>query len=115
MKKNIIQEKSFNFSLKIINLCKILNINKEFIISKQLLRSGTSVGSNIVEALAGESRKDFIHKMSSASKEARETEYWLMLLEKSQAIKYNYYGYLREIESIVNLLTKIVKTTSKTT
>src|SRR3989339_106943 len=72
---NIIQKKSFDFALKIIELYKELVIQKEFILSKQLLRSGTSIGANVEEALAGQSKKDFIAKMSLASKEARETKY----------------------------------------
>ncbi|WP_437823523.1 four helix bundle protein [Tenacibaculum mesophilum] len=73
MKESIIQGKSFQFSLKIISLYKKLQQEKEFIISKQLLRSGTSIGANIEEALAGQSKRDFISKMSISSKEARET------------------------------------------
>ncbi|MEQ3499059.1 four helix bundle protein [Tenacibaculum sp. SSH1-16] len=73
MKESIVQGKSFQFSLKIISLYKKLQQEKEFIISKQLLRSGTSIGANIEEALAGQSKRDFISKMSISSKEARET------------------------------------------
>jgi len=80
--KNIIQEKSFEFALSIISLYRRLVIGKEYIISKQLLRSGTSIGANIEEAMAGQSKKDFTAKMAIASKEARETNYWLRLLEK---------------------------------
>lgn len=77
MKDNIVVKKSFDFALKIIELYEILNMEKEFIISKQILRSGTSIGANIQEATAGFSKKDFVYKMSIASKEARETRYWL--------------------------------------
>ncbi len=87
MKKSIIKDKSFEFSLLIIELYKILQSKKEFILSKQILRSGTSIGANINEALAGESRADFVHKMAISSKEARETLYWLELLQKSQFIE----------------------------
>lgn len=76
-------------------------------------QSTTSIGANIEESLAGQSKKDFLHKMSIASKEARETRYWLKLLDKSQIIKFDYRKYLDEIENIINILTKIVKTTSK--
>jgi len=112
-KENIIQQKSFEFSLIIINLYKELIANNEYVISKQILRSSTSIGANIEEALAGESKKDFLHKMSIASKEARETRYWLKLLDKSQIVKNNYSKYLKEIENIINILTKIVKSTSQ--
>ena len=87
MKDNIIKSKSFAFALEIIALYSLLIDNKEFILSKQLLRSGTSIGANVNEALASESRADFIHKMSIASKEARETLYWLELLNISQIVK----------------------------
>lgn len=81
-KENVIVEKSFEFALKIIELYKILQKENEFVISRQVLRSGTSIGANVQEATAGFSKKDFTHKMSLASKEARETRYWLQLLTK---------------------------------
>ena len=112
-KNNLIQDKSFEFSLATIELYKKLIAEKEFVVSKQLLRSATSVGANIEEAIAGQSKKDFLHKMSIASKEARETRYWLKLLNKSQIVKMDYRVYLQEIENITNILTKIVKTSSK--
>jgi len=90
MKKNIIKEKSFTFSLRAIKLYSFLKENKEYVISKQLLRSGTSIGANINEALAGESKADFLHKMAISSKEARETLYWLELLQESQIVRNNY-------------------------
>jgi four helix bundle protein len=112
-KDNLIQQKSFGFSLMIIELYKKLSTANEFIISKQLLRSATSIGANVEEAIAGQSKKDFLHKMSIASKEARETRYWLKLLDKSQIVTINYQLCLQEVESIINILTKIVKTSSK--
>lgn len=75
MKESIVQKKSFQFSLKIISLYKMLQKEKEFVISNQILRSGTSIGANIEEALAGQSKRDFTAKMSISSKEARETKY----------------------------------------
>jgi len=75
--RNIIKEKSFRFALNIVRLYKELAAKHEFIISKQLLRSWASIGANVKEATAAQSRKDFISKMSIASKEARETVYWL--------------------------------------
>lgn len=112
-KDNLILEKSFNFSLSVIELYKYLKSNNEFIISKQLLRSGTSIGANINEATAAQSKADFIHKMSLASKEARETKYWLMLLNKSQLVEINLYKYIKEIDEIINILTAIVKTSQQ--
>lgn len=112
---NVIVDKSFNFSLEIISLYKILIERKEFIISKQLLRSATSIGANVEEAVAAQSRKDFIHKMSIASKEARETKYWIRLLEQSKLVETDYSSALINIDHILNILTKIVKTTSEST
>lgn len=111
--ENKILELSFNFSLSVIQLYKQLTENKEFVLSKQLLRSGTSIGANVEEAIAAQSRKDFISKMSLASKEARETRYWLRLLDKSKLIDLEYSPYLDSIEHIINILTKIVKTSQE--
>ena len=113
MKENIIKEKSFSFSLDIINLYKELTTQKEFIISKQLLRSGTSIGANIEEASAAQTKKDFISKMAIASKEARETKYWLTLLQKSQLVNKNFSDYLLNIEEIIKIITSIIKTSQE--
>ena|ERR1700712_2438937 len=108
--ENKILEMSFDFALQIIDLYKLSVGKKEFILSKQLLRSGTSIGANVEEAIAAQSRKDFIHKMSIASKEARETRYWLKLLSTSKLVVIDYTPHLANAEHIVNILTKIVKT-----
>lgn len=108
--KSIISAKTFEFALQIIELYVQLIEEKEFVISKQLLRSGTSIGANVEEANAGFSKKDFIYKMSIASKEARETRYWLLLLEKSNLTKIPIEDYIDEVNHIINILTKIVKT-----
>ncbi len=107
-----IDERTFEFALLIIETYKFLTKKNEYILSKQLLRSGTSIGANVQEAQAAQSKKDFISKMAVASKEARETNYWLRLLYKS--------GYLSDFEkkevifseilALVNILTRIVKT-----
>ena len=79
---NIVQQKSFVFAIKIVNLFKYLIAEKkEFVLSKQLLRSGTSVGANVEESIGGQSDKDFLSKISIAYKEARESMYWLKLLK----------------------------------
>src|SRR5215211_1823996 len=109
--ENKIADLSFDFAISVIDLYKQLVEKKEFILSKQLLRSGTSIGANVEEAIAAQSRKDFISKMSIASKEARETRYWLRLLNKSKLVGLDYQPYLESIEHIINILTKIVKTT----
>ena len=114
MKQNLIQELTFQFSLSIIGLYVKLKEEKEFVISKQLLRCATSIGANVVEAEAAQSRKDFLNKMSIASKEASETKYWLRLLQESDLVQVPLESYLAEIEDIINILTKIVKTTTKT-
>lgn len=111
MKENLIQSKSFEFALQIVDLYRVMLENKEYILSKQLLRSGTSIGANIEEAIAGQSKKDFLSKINISLKEARETRYWLKLLDKSQLIKMDYSTYLDEVHSLINILTKIVKTT----
>jgi four helix bundle protein len=110
---NKIIELTFEFSLSIIELYKVLVENKEFVLSKQLLRSGTSIGANVEEATAAQTKKEFITKMSIASKEARETRYWLRLLDKSKLISYEYSIYLSSINHIINILTKIVKTSQE--
>lgn len=84
MKNNILKDKSYKFALRMVKLFQyLLNEKKEFVLSKQILRSGTSVGANIEEAYQGESKADFIHKLAIANKEAFETHYWLRLLRDS--------------------------------
>ena len=111
--ENKILSLTFDFSLEIINLYKLLIRHNEYVMSKQLLRSATSIGANIEEANAAQTKKEFIQRMSIASKEARETKYWLRLLNKSQIIPYDYTEYLMKIEHIINILTKIVKTSQE--
>ncbi|HEX3857626.1 MAG TPA: four helix bundle protein [Verrucomicrobiae bacterium] len=84
MKSSVVREKSYAFALRIITLARWLKEQKEFEIAGQILRSGTAIGANVEEALAGISRADFVAKMSIASKEARETRYWLRLLRDSK-------------------------------
>lgn len=114
-KKSIIKDKSFNFSLSIIKLYSLLNEQKEYVISKQLLRSATSIGANVNEAIAGESRKDFVHKMSIASKEARETLYWLELLNESKLVDLDYSTHVNDCVELIKIITSIVKTTKQNT
>ena len=110
---NKILSLTFDFSIQIIGLYKILVEHKEYVISKQLLRSSTSIGANVEEANAAQSKREFIQRMSIASKEARETKYWLRLLDKSQIIRHDYSAYLTTIDHIINILTKIVKTSQE--
>ncbi|WP_299252119.1 four helix bundle protein [uncultured Aquimarina sp.] len=106
----MIEERSFQFALKIIRLVKFLRESKEYVFADQILRSATSIGANVAEAGAGQSKKDFISKMAIASKEARETRYWLRLLNESDLVNINLSSHLDEINQIINILTKIVKT-----
>jgi four helix bundle protein len=111
--RNIIAEKTFDFALHIIALYKVLTKQNEYVLSKQLLRSGTSIGANVEEAIGGHSKKDFIAKMIIAHKEARETKYWLRLLQKSNIINNDHASLLGEIEDILNILTAIINTSRK--
>ena len=113
MKDNIILDKSFTFAIRVVKLYKHLcNDKKEYVLSKQLLRCGTSIGANINEAQAGQSKADFIAKMSIASKEARESKYWIDLLIKTDYLNIkdkHTVSLLNDIKEIVKLLTSIVK------
>lgn len=113
MTNSIIKDRSFQFSLDIINLYKYLKFNQnEFVLSKQLLRSGTSIGANVREALRGQSRPDFLSKMSIALKEAEETQYWLELLIMSNYLtNYNENSLVIECKELCKILASIVKTT----
>ncbi len=110
MAENIIARKSFDFAIQIIQLYKKLVEEKEYIISKQLLRSGTSIGANVNESISAESKKDFISKLSISLKEARETNYWLMLLKESSLTNINVGSYIELNEELIRLLVSIIKT-----
>ena len=113
MRSNTILTKRFNFALRIIRLSRKLQQQREFAISNQLLRAGTSIGAQVEEAQAGQSRRDFVAKMAIASKEARETRYWLRLLEKSEIVDVDVSVELRDVEELIRILTAIVKTASR--
>ena len=106
-------DKSKDFAIRIVNLCKYLRTDKrEYILSKQLLRSGTSIGANISEALYGVSRKDFLAKAFISLKECAETKYWLELLFKTDYLSESEFNSIdRDCTELLKLLTKIVKTT----
>jgi len=113
-KTNIIKSKSYQFALDIIELYKRLKEQKEFVLSKQLLRAATSIGANVEEATAAQSRKDFISKMAISSKEARETNYWLRLLRDSTLCEgIDLSPLITKSEEIIKILTAIVKTTQE--
>ena len=113
MKESIVKDKSKAFALRIINMYKYLTTNapmKEFVMSKQALRSGTSIGANVKEALRGQSKQDFRAKMNIALKEASETEYWIELLHESRFIDEQSYNVVyNECQEIIKILTCIVK------
>ena len=114
MSDNLIKEKSYQFAIRIIKLCLWLKENKHFEISSQLLRSGTSIGANVEEASATQSKKDFISKMSIASKEAREINYWLKLVRDSDLDrKIEFSDLINESEELIKILPSIVKTSQK--
>lgn len=114
-KPNLIVDKTFDFALKTINLYVDLKKQNEYVLSKQLLRSGTSIGANVEEAVAGFSKRDFTAKMSIALKESRETRYWLRLLDKSKLVEGNFTSQINESEEIIRILTSIVKTSQERT
>ncbi len=111
-KQNLIGTKTFNFSKEIINLYIHLKKDKVFELASQLFRSATSIGANVEEAQAAQSKRDFISKMSIAAKEARETRYWLRLLNESELTTKEVKHLLKDVEEIINILTKIVKTSA---
>jgi four helix bundle protein len=112
MKENIITKKAFAFSVRIVNLYKYLTAQKkEYIISRQVCKSGTSIGANIAEAQRGQTKADFVAKMSISLKEANETMYWLMLLYRTDILTTTEYESLyKDLDEILSLLTAICKT-----
>lgn len=114
--KSIVESKSFDFAIRIVNLYKFLTADKkEFVLSKQILKSGTSIGANISEAQQGQSRKDFLMKMNIALKECSETKYWLKLLDATNYIDDDQTNsIMKDCIELERMLTSIVKTTSAT-
>jgi four helix bundle protein len=111
-RQNVLKEKSYAFALRIVKLSRFLAADqKEFVLSRQVLRSGTSIGANIEEAFQGQSSSDFIHKLSIANKEAFETNYWLRLLRDSSMLtKVQADSLLSECEELQKMLTAAIKT-----
>ena len=112
MQQNAIFEKSFDFAVRIVKLYKYLTQeHKEFTLSKQLLKSGTSIGANVAEAQRGQSKADFTTKMCIALKEANETEYWLRLLYRTDYLtKSQYTSIMQDMKELLGLLTSICRT-----
>ena len=114
MKKSIVVEKSYSFALRIIELYKYLNYSRnEYVLSKQILKSGTSIGANIEEGQAAQSKRDFISKNSIALKETRETHYWLRLLKDSDYLPNDFIHLLNDCEELRKILTSIIKTSQE--
>jgi len=114
MKENIVKNKSFAFAVRIVNLYKYLSLSqKEFVLSKQLLRSGTSIGANVREAVNAESHADFIHKLSISQKECDETLYWLELLKECDYLSQNQFESIYEDGIEILKIIKSIIITSK--
>jgi len=115
MKDNLIKDKSFAFALRTVKLYKYLAFEqKEFILSKQILKSGTSVGANVEEACSAQSKKEFIAKLNISLKEGKETHYWLRLLHFGEYIdKKMFDSMIADCDEIISILTAIIKSTNK--
>ena len=115
--ENPVQTKSYAFALRIVKLYRYLcGEKKEFVLSKQIVRSGTSIGANVEEAIGGQSRKDFLSKMSIAYKEARETHYWLRLLRDSDILETKHAeSVIEDCEELLKLTGSIIRTTKSKT
>lgn len=112
IEQNLVLKLSFDFSLLIIEFCEKLELSKKYVIARQLLKSGTSIGANAMEAQNPESKADFIHKFKIAAKEAEETQYWLLLCEYSKSYP-DCSALLRKIEEINNVIGKIISTSKR--
>ena len=115
MAENPVKDKSYKFAVRTVRLCKyLMDEKREFILSKQLLRSGTAIGANVKEALHGESRTDFIHKLSLALKEASETEYWLELLRETEYLDQPKFDSINhDCQELLKLLISIIKSSKQ--
>lgn len=115
MKENVIKNKSFDFAVRVVKLYKLLcDEKKEYVLSKQLLRSGTAVGALYREAEQAESKADFVHKMAIAQKECNETLYWLELLHATDYLsKSEFESIFNDATELIKLITSIIKTTKR--
>jgi four helix bundle protein len=112
MKENVLLKKSYGFALDIVKFCNyLISEKREFILSKQLTRSGTSIGANVEEAIGAQSKKDFLYKLTISYKEARETKYWLRLLRDSDIVtEYEVKGLIEKVEELIRIIGSIQKT-----
>ncbi len=115
MRKNVVKDKSFEFALLVVQTYKLLaNEQKEFVLSKQFLRSGTAIGALIREAEQAESKADFIHKLAISLKEANETDYWIELIYQSDYLDESWYQTLSlKVNELIKLLIAIIKSGKK--
>ena len=111
-KQNVIVDLSFKFALEIIEFSELLEENKKFVVARQILKAGTSIGANIREAQNAESKDDFIHKLKIAAKEADECEYWLLLCKYSHGYPYSDH-LLDKLVEIIKIISKIVSTAKR--
>ena len=112
LESNLIVKLSFELSLSVIDYCKQLDFQKQFLLSKQLFRSGTSIGANVFEAQNAESKPDFIHKFKIAAKEVDETQYWLLLCQRSENFP-DCTNLLSKLEEVDKVITKIISTSKQ--
>ena len=114
MKENVVMDKSFSFAIRIVNMYRVLCMRKEYVLSKQLLRSGTAIGALLREAEHAQSIADFVNKLNIALKEANEAEYWILLLYKTRYISnLEYESIIGDCREIVRLLISIVKSSKQ--
>lgn len=110
--KNVIVEKSLDFGVEIVKFCESLEEKRKYVVAKQLLRSGTSIGANIFEAQHAESKSDFVHKMKIAIKEANETLYWFLICERSE--NYPISSSLKGmVDELIRIISKIIISSKK--
>lgn len=112
-RKNLIVELTLQFAIQIVKYCEVLEENKKFVISKQILRCGTSIGANVREAQNAESKNDFIHKMKIAAKEIDETEYWLEIIKSCESYPQFSTEMINNLKSINLIVSKIISTSKK--
>jgi four helix bundle protein len=114
-KESLVEKKAFSFAIRIVRLYKFMQENsKEFVLSKQVLRAGTSIGANINEALSAESSSDFVHKMAIAAKEVREASYWLRLLKETDFIDEKSFDSIhQECKELLKMLNSIILSTKE--
>lgn len=113
IKNNPLLERSFNFAVQAVRISRLMNDRKEYVLSKQFLKSGTNVGANIEEAMAASSKRDFAYRMSVACREARESRYWLRLIATTRLIDTDLNPMIDESTELIKILTKIVKTSGE--